>query len=69
MDSQQHGEQLKRGLKNRHIQLIALGGAIGTGLFLKRLRYSVGGARNYPGLCDCRLYCLSDYAPAGRDGG
>ncbi|WP_404947981.1 hypothetical protein, partial [Salmonella enterica] len=21
MDSQQHGEQLKRGLKNRHIQL------------------------------------------------
>ncbi|WP_234832384.1 hypothetical protein, partial [Salmonella enterica] len=23
MDSQQHSEQLKRGLKNRHIQLIA----------------------------------------------
>lgn len=34
MDGQQHAEQLKRGLKNRHIQLIALGGAIGTGLFL-----------------------------------
>ncbi|AIJ08865.1 MULTISPECIES: amino acid permease [Edwardsiella] len=32
--SEQHGEQLHRGLKNRHIQLIALGGAIGTGLFL-----------------------------------
>lgn len=27
-------KQLHRGLKNRHIQLIALGGAIGTGLFL-----------------------------------
>jgi len=26
--------ELKRGLQNRHIQLIALGGAIGTGLFL-----------------------------------
>ena len=28
------GKELKRGLTNRHIQLIALGGAIGTGLFL-----------------------------------
>jgi aromatic amino acid transport protein AroP len=27
-------QELKRGLKSRHIQLIALGGAIGTGLFL-----------------------------------
>lgn len=32
MDEQ--SQQLNRGLKNRHIQLIALGGAIGTGLFL-----------------------------------
>lgn len=31
---QQQTQQLNRGLKNRHIQLIALGGAIGTGLFL-----------------------------------
>lgn len=28
------GPTLHRGLQNRHIQLIALGGAIGTGLFL-----------------------------------
>ncbi|KAI1807491.1 proline-specific permease [Daldinia bambusicola] len=28
------GHQLKRGLKSRHIQFLALGGAIGTGLFV-----------------------------------
>ena len=32
MSQDQH--TLQRGLKNRHVQLIALGGAIGTGLFL-----------------------------------
>ncbi|MBD1601888.1 amino acid permease [Pseudomonas typographi] len=34
MSDPQSPEHLHRGLKNRHIQLIALGGAIGTGLFL-----------------------------------
>ncbi|MEZ0117728.1 amino acid permease [Heyndrickxia coagulans] len=34
MDQSPNGQELSRGLKNRHIQLIAIGGAIGTGLFL-----------------------------------
>lgn len=34
-----HNMNLKRGLKSRHIQFIALGGTIGTGLFL-----GIGGA-------------------------
>lgn len=33
-NEQEFQEDLKRGLKERHIQLIALGGAIGVGLFL-----------------------------------
>lgn len=33
-DTKPEEQKLKRGLQNRHIQLIALGGAIGTGLFL-----------------------------------
>ncbi|KAA8732404.1 amino acid permease [Acinetobacter qingfengensis] len=32
--SDQRSKNLKQGLSNRHVQLIALGGAIGTGLFL-----------------------------------
>lgn len=34
MAEHEEDKKLKRGLTNRHIQLIALGGAIGTGLFL-----------------------------------
>ncbi|QJQ52478.1 MULTISPECIES: D-serine/D-alanine/glycine transporter [Vitreoscilla] len=32
--SEHHSEGLQRTLKNRHLQLIAIGGAIGTGLFM-----------------------------------
>lgn len=42
------GPTLQRGLKNRHIQLIALGGAIGTGLFL-----GIGRRFKWPGLPCC----------------
>ena len=33
MDTSNTEQHIRRGLKNRHIQMIALGGAIGTGLF------------------------------------
>ena len=33
MDEQQQ-QKLKRSLKSRHVTMIAIGGAIGTGLFL-----------------------------------
>ncbi|CVK19171.1 amino acid permease [Sporomusa sphaeroides] len=33
MDESHTQQEVRRGLKNRHIQMIALGGAIGTGLF------------------------------------
>jgi len=34
MKQMSDNRSLQRGLKNRHIQLIAIGGAIGVGLFL-----------------------------------
>ena len=32
--SQEQNTNLKRGLKSRHLSMIAMGGAIGTGIFL-----------------------------------
>lgn len=34
-------QSLRRNLTNRHIQLIAIGGAIGTGLFMGSVKQSV----------------------------
>ena len=34
MENGNEQRELSRGLKSRHIQMIAIGGAIGTGLFL-----------------------------------
>lgn len=41
--SQNKGHSLKRGLKARHIQMIALGGTIGTGLFMSSGKAIVDG--------------------------
>lgn len=62
-------KELKRGLSNRHIQLIALGGSIGTGLFL-----GIGPAAVMAGpsvilrLYHCRIYSIYDYEATGRNG-
>lgn len=68
MDSQQHTakEQLKRGLKNRHIRLIALGGAIGQGLFWEAPPLFSRRGGELSGYAITGLYCLSDYTPAGE---
>ena len=62
-------EDFDRGLKNRHIQMIALGGAIGTGLFYGSAT-SIGMAGPSIALAYLR-WCgdLSDHAGPGRDAG
>jgi aromatic amino acid transport protein AroP len=67
MDGQQHGDQLKRGLKNRHIQLIALGGAMVPGYFSGSAHplSSQQGLRIILGYAIRGLYRFSDHAPAG----
>lgn len=53
-DEQAPAEQsLRRNLTNRHIQLIAIGGAIGTGLLWDRVKRSVSPDR--------RSFCVYDH--------
>ena len=69
MEAQQHGDQLKRGLKNRHIQLIALGGAIGTGLFLGSASViQSAGPGIILGYAIAGFIAFLNHAPAGRNG-
>ncbi len=59
--------QLKRGLSARHIQMIALGGAIGTGLFMGAGRNIAVAEHLDPGyLCAGRVLYLYGDAGDGR---
>lgn len=62
-------EDLHRGLEERHIQLIALGGAIGVGLFLgsgaaiKTAGPALMLATGYPGIGYFKLATCSGLSP------
>lgn len=56
-------EKLTRSLSARHIQMIALGGTIGVGLFMgasSTIRWTR--ALSDGSLCDCRILFVFDYA-------
>src|SRR3546814_4331191 len=50
-----HPDHLRRSLSNRHLQLIAIGGAIGTGLFMRSEERRVGK--------ECVSTCRSRWSP------
>lgn len=60
--SQEQNTNLKRGLKSRHLSMIAMGGAIGTGIFLAMgdtlHQAGVGGAFVAYGIIGVMVYFL-----------
>lgn len=53
--SENEDQNLSRGLKSRHVQLIAIGGTIGTGLFLGAgAIHPSGRSINFACLCNHR---------------
>ena len=68
-DVQQRSDtQLKRGLASRHMQMIAIGGAIGTGLFLASGATVANAARAARSSRTRRLvsWCCSSCSPWAR---
>lgn len=51
--TEQEEEKLQRSLTNRHIQMIAIGGAIGTGLFM-----GSGKTLSVSGYFNCLTYLI-----------
>ena len=51
LETLDEGNAMERGLTNRHVQFIAIGGAIGTGLFLGSSSGSLSSGRSPSGSC------------------
>ena len=60
-------ENLQRELSNRHVQLIAIGGAIGTGLFLGAGQTIAMTGPSITHLYHYRFYVIHVYAWIGRN--
>ena len=60
-------DKLQRELSNRHIQLIAIGGAIGTGLFLGSGESVHLATVYFIDLCYCRFCIIYVYESNGRN--
>ena len=64
-DHKEGAQNLERGLKPRHVEMIALGGTIGVGLFMGSAKYDSDGRAVGPhllrryGRLSCSLSCVS----------